>query len=212
MMAKEIYIAVIVDVVGSRAIANHAKFQKRLAQTITSINESFAQAIASRFVLTVGDEFQGLLASADPIVQILASLRSPIHPVELRFGIGVGPISTPLQPEALGMDGLCFHSARTALERADQRVTPVEVEAGTVQEPFSTYALLYGALRGLWTQRQRQIIDLAMSGLAGKKIAARLSISPPAVTQHLRAARWNEVKVATSSWQHALAQVHQQMS
>ncbi len=196
----------------SRTITNRGSFQKRLARAITSINKNFAQTISSRFVLTVGDEFQGLLASEDQIVAILASLRSAIHPVELRFGIGVGRISTPLRPEALGMDGACFHYARGALERASKRGTPVEVEAGSLQEPFSIYALLYGALRGLWTQRQRQVIDLAMSGMEGKKIASRLSISPPAVTQHLGAASWEEIEAATHTWQQALAWVRQQVT
>ena len=208
-MAKGIYLAVIADIVRSRTITDRGAFQKRLARAITSINKTFAQAIASRFVLTVGDEFQGLLHSEDQIVPILASLRSAIHPVELRFGIGVGRISTPLRPEALGMDGTCFHNARGALERAEKRGTPVEVEAGERQETFSIYALLYGALRGLWTQRQRQVIDLAMSGMKGKRIASRLGISPPAVTQHLGAARWKEIEEATRNWQQALAWVHQ---
>lgn len=209
-MAKGIYLAVIADIVRSKTITNRGPFQRRLARAITSINKSFTRTIAARFVLTVGDEFQGLLASADQIVAILASLRSAVHPVELRFGIGVGQISTPLRPEALGMDGPCFHFARAALQRAASRGTPVEVEAGKLQEPFTIYALLYGALRGLWTERQREVIDLAMSGLEGKKIASRLSISPPAVTQHLGAARWKGIEEATRTWQQALAWVQQQ--
>jgi len=211
-MAKGIYLAVIADIVRSRTLTDRGAFQKRLARAISSINKTFGQSIASRFVLTVGDEFQGLLASEDQIVEILASLRSAIHPVELRFGIGVGRISTPLRPEALGMDGTCFHNARSALERAEKRGTPVEVEGGKLPEPFSIYALLYGALRSLWTQRQRQVIDLAMSGMEGKRIASRLSISPPAVTQHLGAARWKEIEAATHSWRQALAWVRQQVS
>ncbi|MGH2621881.1 MAG: SatD family protein [Anaerolineales bacterium] len=211
-MAKGVYLAVIGDIVGSKTISNRGAFQRRLARAITSANKSFAQTIASRFVLTVGDEFQGLLAREEQIVAILASLRSAIHPVELRFGIGVGRINTPLRPEALGMDGPCFHYGRGALERAAARGTPVEVEAGTLQEPFSIYALLYSALRGRWTQRQRQVIDLAMSGMEGKRIASRLSISPPAVTQHLAAARWKEIEEATRNWQQALAWVHQQVT
>src|SRR3990172_1671185 len=110
-MAEETYLAVIADIVRSRAITDRGAFQKRLARAIASVNKRFAQTIASKLVLTVGDEFQGLLASEDQIVAMLASLRSGIHPVELRFGIGVGEISTPLRPEALGMDGGCFHHA-----------------------------------------------------------------------------------------------------
>lgn len=207
-MGNLVYIAVIADVVGSRSVTNRAAFQRRLVRAITSINKSYAQTIASRFILTVGDEFQGLLAATDQIVPILASLRSGIHPVELRFGVGVGSLDTPLREEALGMDGECFHLARSGLQRAAQRRTPVEVEARAEQEPFSIYALLYGALRRLWTERQRQVIDLAMIGLEGKKIASRLSISPPAVTQHMRAAGWKEVNEATRNWEQTLARVH----
>ena len=207
-----IYIAVIGDVVGSRSVSDRAEFQQQLAAAIDSVNRRFPETVAARFVLTVGDEFQGLLASTDNIVRILASLRSMVHPVELRFGLGVGPLATPLRPEALGMDGPCFQLARIGIERAEQRETPVEVEANVLAEPFTIYALLFGALRRLWTEKQRQVIDLAMTGREGKEIASQLSISPPAVTQHLQAASWNQLEEATRSWEQALASVHRQAS
>jgi FixJ family two-component response regulator len=55
-------------------------------------------------------------------------------------------------------------------------------------------------MRRSWTERQRQIIDLSMSGMEGVEIARLLEISQPAVSQHLRAAGVAYVRKATATW------------
>jgi hypothetical protein len=135
---------------------------------------------------------------------LLALLRARVHPEELRFGLGIGRLDTPLQPQALGMDGPCFHHARAAVERAERLNTPVEVEAGWPIQAFAIYAALWGHIRRRWTVRQRKVADLAMSGLEGVAIAAMLSVSPSAVSQHLRAAGWPALEQATLEWVEAL--------
>jgi len=55
-------------------------------------------------------------------------------------------------------------------------------------------------MRRNWTERQRQVIDLAMSGMDGVDIARLLEVSPPAVSQHLRAAGVTYVRKATAIW------------
>jgi hypothetical protein len=199
-MGKTQYYAVIGDIIGSRNADDRAGLQRQLNAGLADVNRQHADQIASKYLLTIGDEFQGLLQSPENIDRILASLRVAVHPAELRFGIGVGGLDTPLRKQAIGMDGPCFQRARAAIERAEERFTQIEVEIGEVHPGFEIYSLLYSAMRSTWTERQRQIIDLSMSGMEGVDIARLLEVSPPAVSQHLRAAGVTYVRKATAIW------------
>ncbi|TET99777.1 MAG: hypothetical protein E3J30_04010 [Anaerolineales bacterium] len=199
-MVEKQYFAVIGDIIGSRNVDDRAGLQRQLNAGLADVNRQYANQIASKYLLTIGDEFQGLLRTSEDLDRILASLRVAVHPVDLRFGIGVGGLVTPLREHAIGMDGPCFQRARMAIERAKERSTQIEVESGEAHPGFEIYSLLYSAMRRNWTKRQRQVIDLAMSGMDGVDIARLLEVSPPAVSQHLRAAGVTYVRKATATW------------
>ncbi len=194
------YIAIIGDVVGSRSAGNRSDLQDRLGGGLRDVNTAFGEHIAAEFVLTVGDEFQGLLSAAGALDLIQATLRMHAFPAELRLGVGIGALETALRSQAIGMDGRCFHNAREAIERAAERRTPVEVRADGPEAPFEIYSLLYGVIRSRWTKRQREVVDLSASGLEGREVAEYLSITPSAVSQHLRAAGAKELRSATREW------------
>ena len=201
MVKHKNYIAVIGDVVGSRSAGDRSELQDRLGGGLRDVNTAFGEYIAAEFVLTVGDEFQGLMSAAGGLDLILSTLRMHAFPAELRFGIGVGTLETALRSQAIGMDGRCFHNAREAIERAAERRTPVEVQAdGPEDAPFEVYSLLYGVIRSRWTTRQREVVDLSASGLEGREVAEYLSITPSAVSQHLRAAGAKELRAARKEW------------
>jgi len=202
------YLAIIVDVVKSRELPDRGEFQKRLKRSISRVNDEFDASIASNFVLTIGDEFQGLLNRAEKIPQLLAVIRSEIHPIEPRVGIGIGGLDTAIEPDAIGMDGPCFHRARNAIERAKSSETSIEVETGYLNDAFRIYALLYSSLRNQWTTRQKQVFDLAMMGMPGKKVAKQLGITPSAVSQHLGAVEANAIFDATQIWVDALIRTY----
>ena len=199
-MGETIYLAIIGDVVGSRGVQDRRELQHRLREAIDLVNQRFEGSIASRFVLTIGDEFQGLMVGVDAIDRLMALLRSAVHPVELRFGLGVGRLDTPLEPVALGMDGPCFHRARSAIERAENQDTLIEVMVDSDEKGFTIYSLLYAGMRRHWTERQQQVVDLAMAGMSGKETARHLGITPSAVSQHLKAAEAEFVFNATEVW------------
>jgi hypothetical protein len=198
------FLAIIGDVVRSKELQERGAVQQQLRMGIDRVNELFAPQIASKFVLTIGDEFQGLIKEAEVVVHLLALLRTAIHPIEQRIGIGIGRLDTPLESIALGMDGPCFHRARSAIERAKEEVTPIEVETGVKDEPFRIYALLYAGLRRGWTFRQREVFDLTLAGNSGKEVARKLGVTPSAVSQHLKAAEADVIYDATQVWLEAL--------
>ncbi len=119
-----IYVALIGDMVGSRSYrpAAREEVQARLRKALSAANadERRKGDIKAEFVITTGDEFQGLLkAGADPLwfgrfVQDFMG-EEP----RFRFGIGKGELATKGMPEkAIGIDGPCFHNARDAIIRA----------------------------------------------------------------------------------------------
>jgi hypothetical protein len=198
------FVAIIADVIGSRQATDRPALQHSLRGAIAKVNTEYAQQIASRFLLTIGDEFQGLLHSPKHLDRILSTMRAALTPHELRFGVGFGRLDTELQPQAIGMDGPCLHRARTALDRAKARGTPIEVEPVQARPSLHIYSLLFGALRARWTTKQRRAVDLAQSGQEGKQIAQRLGVSPSAVSQHLSAAGHDALVEATAYWREEL--------
>ncbi len=117
-------IALIGDVVGSRALETQERFdlQVRLNACFDAEDGVSGRGVLARPLITLGDEFQALFHhDVDGIEALLALLDQVLdaaRPVKLRFGIGLGLVTTPLRPEAIGMDGPCFHRARGALEEA----------------------------------------------------------------------------------------------
>jgi hypothetical protein len=111
------YFAMIGDLVSSRSIPAREKFQKQFMQVINTLNARFEPWTASRFTVTVGDEFQGLLADASQICRLMDTVITELYPVKVRFGIGIGSISTAIDPKlSLGADGPAYWAARRAIE------------------------------------------------------------------------------------------------
>src|SRR4051794_22304060 len=82
-------IAIIGDIVASKALQRRAAFQRRLAATLAATNRANA-ALASPYTITLGDEFQAVYRSADRLWIDVVEILAAIHPVEARFALGVG--------------------------------------------------------------------------------------------------------------------------
>lgn len=110
------YIAIIGDLIASRALKERRAAQQALEQALQLVNQRYDSAIAARFVITLGDEFQGLLRADAPLFRLLDDLEARLMPYPCRFGIGLGSISTAINPAmSLGADGEAFWHARDAI-------------------------------------------------------------------------------------------------
>lgn len=140
--ADPVYVALIGDVVGSRALdaRRRARLQTVLQARLDRLNlvlgpETNATtgvalpALAARLVLTQGDEIQGLFRQPAALVSVIQELSDdlfsvkPGPPLRMRFGVGRGTLTTgdlapPWAPNPALLDGSTFHRARGALERA----------------------------------------------------------------------------------------------
>src|SRR5438270_579082 len=109
-------IAIIGDIVDSKDIARRDAFQRKLAKALTARGKEKKSGLVSPYTITLGDEFQAVYRSAHHLWTDIITLLGDIHPVQARFAIGVGELTTRINHrQALGMDGPAFHRARAAI-------------------------------------------------------------------------------------------------
>jgi len=199
-MGQKRYCAIIGDMNRSRKLARRAHAQRKFAAAVDTINKEFKSSIASKFLVTLGDEFQGLLASPGQSYDVVRRFEELMEPVPFSFGIGVGTLSTPLRKDkALGMDGEAFHRARSALQNAKSRKRSVCYSFDSRSE------VLVNALIALmdkqWirlTPRQQRIAQL-LKEAKPKDVARRLRISAQAISKARRSAGMLELSDAADA-------------
>lgn len=185
------YIAVIGDLVGSRHLQERDSVQKQLQQSLEEINRIFSSHISSGFVITIGDEFQGLLQRNFPLRQFLdyyeMKFGSKYH---TRFGLGLGSLATTLTPYAVGMDGPCFHKAREALTHAREKGCSLQCSGFEMNEALCALFKMVENISSNWKQRQRKVIALYRESGDQASVARQLAITRQSVSGILKAARW----------------------
>jgi hypothetical protein len=117
---KEPCLALIGDMVSSRKLPGNQRpeVQERFKEFIEYLNQTYDRHILSRFVITLGDEFQGLLLSATPLPDLMWDIEFRFSDREPRVGVGAGVLYTPMQKEAINVDGPALYNARAAIETA----------------------------------------------------------------------------------------------
>lgn len=60
------YIAIIGDMIDSKDIPNRFEGQQQLKACLDKLNKKYQAVLASKFSITLGDEFQGLLKTKAP--------------------------------------------------------------------------------------------------------------------------------------------------
>ena len=198
--ASHSFVAIIGDLKDSRHLENRKEVQTHLQKILNQVNKKYEKDIASRFLITLGDEFQGLLYTGKDVLRIISEIRIQLYPVCLRFGIGFGKITTDIRAEmALGADGPGYYRAREAVEQLkerEKRNRPVpsdiclkmdEKDRGTEVMLNTIFNLIYVVEKG-WTIRQREIIwDMFLYEDGQQNTARRLNISQPTVQKALAA-------------------------
>lgn len=111
-----------------------------------------------------------------------------MHPVGLRFGLGVGPLATEVNRQAaIGMDGPCLHRARAAIEAA-QRAEPwlkVRGFGERFDDAVDGLAELVATVRGDWTDRQRELAFALREEPTQRAVAERFDLAPSTVSESL---------------------------
>ena len=193
------YLALIADVIDSKMVQERFDLQKQVEKTLQKMNELFGDYLASRFTLTLGDEFQALLEVDAPVFQIIDTLRSELTPTQLRFGIGLGEIVTAIDPlQSVGADGPAYWNARGAInfvhQKNDYGNTQIYFSSGKENQDFFVNALIASgeAIRSSWRDSQEEILlnllkrSVYSESFSQQDLAQSLSINPSALSKRLK--------------------------
>lgn len=198
---EQFYLAAIGDLKRSRKDRDRARTQKRLERAIESVNHEFEGKLGARFVITLGDEFQGLLSIPGDAKQIIDRINRNIEDIPIRYGLGWGSLSTELKNGSLGMDGTCFHNARAALLRAKDENRGIVVN-GFGEHPdlaLNGVLALIGGVRQRWKPVQKETVEL-MSGMRLQKEVAELrGVSKSVISETLKSALYRQITDAESA-------------
>ena len=202
--ATQRYIAVIADMVRSRDVptARRRLLQKRFSELIATLNREYRKAIAARFVITLGDEFQGLFNSAALIPDLVWRLEQDFPERELRVGIGLGRLDTPIQKVALNIDGPALHAAREAIEHAKRTKALGGVFRGfrELDDILNGMARLLWFHRSRWTDSQWKIASLLRKGMSQTQAAKKLGIKKQVVSRQALASGCSPYIAAENAW------------
>jgi len=195
VVAVSAFWAVIGDIVRSRAIADRGALQARLEGVLPRVNGDLDAAPVSAWTVTLGDEFQALFDTPAPLPAVLEQISHGLTGYAVRFGVGHGPLSTPLKPTAVGMDGPCFHRARAAVETARRERRRIVVATGTgIAQPVTDVWNLALTVTRARTARQAEMIEAYRAHGSQAAVAAHLGVTQGTVSAELARGRFAEVQ------------------
>ncbi|MCB0282549.1 MAG: hypothetical protein KDF60_08210 [Calditrichaeota bacterium] len=191
------YAVIIADIQGSKKMSERARYEWQLflKSAIVQVNENWSNAIEASFMITKGDEFQGVLHDIPIAHDIMIEFERLLRPLQLRFGIGLGRIQKMGANIPIEMDGPAFHRANMALMDAKKCKHHVHFRSGDEQLNLyinSMYSLIYAIKKG-WSDinisRYWKYKELGTY----EKVADIEGVSPQAVWDSLRNANAIEV-------------------
>ena len=131
------YYAIIGDIKESKKIINRYEVQEKLKEILVKVNFVYQADIAANFLITLGDEFQGILKKSENVLEIIKYIQREMYPIRVRFGIGVGEISTKIDKKAaIGADGPAFYAARDMIGFLHEQEKQLKNQSADIQISF----------------------------------------------------------------------------
>lgn len=199
-------ICVIGDVVQSRNIAERTAFQRRLQKALDTLNSRRKKELISPCTITLGDEFQAVYRDANTLFNDFWFLRTTLYPVNLRFAIGIGNLSTAINRKmAIGMDGPAFHAAREGMidlkgSGNHFRLTDSAME----MPPWINMTLdLISHASDDWKANRHAIFEKLLNDKEPKVIAEEVALTNAAIYKNIQSGSLGTVKSMLreiSSW------------
>lgn len=150
------YTVITADIQASRKLHDYERheWQLFLKSAIVQINEEYQSVIEAQFMITKGDEFQGVLKNIGDVSRLMLYFEKLLYPLHLRFGVGCGAIQKMGSTIPIEMDGQAFHLAAESLEFAKKK--KLGVYMNTLDEPFdisvnTIYQLIF-SIKGHWSE------------------------------------------------------------
>ncbi len=184
------YCVITIDVNKSRNIPERRILQNRILDALVIANKNFKEFLIADFVITLGDEWQGVFSDISQSYKVVSFFQEYFYPISLSFGVGEGEIETELFSKSVEMDGQVFHCSREALEYGKDTSQNVcyKTNDSTKDLLLNTTLHLLQILRESWTERQYQKVMLYKQLRKETLVANELNISQADVNKSLSAA------------------------
>jgi len=182
-------ITLIGDIVSSRRIKKRQQIQNNLNKVFKKINER-GEYISSPLTITLGDEFQAVYNKPDFIFKHIWQIILSIYPEKVRFSIGLGEITTALNPvQAIGMDGPAFYNARKGLDEIKQTYFQFNVTGNerTNLELIKQSLFLLSHISYNWKETRLIILSMMYDNFSVNEIAKKIKITDKAVYKNIDA-------------------------
>lgn len=190
-------IVLIGDIIASKKLEDQrAKVQEKLSGILEQLNDE-NRDISSPYTITLGDEFQAVFKSADRLFFDIVSILAALHPVKIRFSIGIGEIKTPLNREqALGMDGEAFYNARDGLNKLKMTTNTLIIMGFDEkrQRLIELTLLLISNKITRWKKSRLQILEGLWQDLSVKEMAKYIDITDKAIYKNIEDGELKAVK------------------
>ncbi len=214
------YCAIIGDLVSSRKIKDRAAAQVELKKCLDHVNLQYSKDIESEFIITLGDEFQGLLNTPLHLLSILDYIKMNFRHSDIRFGVGFGEMKTEINLVAIGADGPAYHVARSAIEKLKKDQNKKESALrdiliyGQNNKNCSLYSAVNTALslssviESQWTEKQKQVIfEIESTEKTQREIANKLNITQSSVQRRISSSNYFSYRNAKNSIQNLIMDI-----
>ncbi|MDY0267300.1 MAG: SatD family protein [Methanimicrococcus sp.] len=200
------YFAVIGNIISAEKMENKKRYEMQMKtdEILTKINKMHKSDIAFDFKLTLGDEFQGLIQNASAVLEIIDKIKYLANPLEICFGIGIGPIYSAINKRSGNRpDGPAFWNAGFAIQQIKKnksynRPTILfEIEDNDRNknqwlEVVNESLALCDFIENGWTEKQKRIVLESIyrygydTKVPQKELAELFEISIPAMNVHMK--------------------------
>lgn len=204
MLSRDVRIApavAIADIIGSRRLRDRSAAQRVIEEAVERTERDLPSA-TTPLTATVGDEFQAVYPTlADALRSLLLLQLALPDDVGLRFGVGVGAITSVHSAGRPISDGPGWWAARAAIDevhRMQDRAVPqsrTRVVGASEDDAVmhseirmaNAYVLVRDELVGAMSGRARRLTYGRCIGRTQRELADAEDITQPAVSQALSA-------------------------
>ncbi|MFM0900395.1 SatD family protein [Streptococcus suis] len=194
------YIAIIGKIINFQHVTNLSNRQEQLNLHLNKINRSFSDELASPFTIIRGDEFQALCKPNPYIFLMIDQIQLAFRDqIEIRFGIGLGEILTPIDPkQGTVVDGPAYWEARKAIDfihdNHDYGTSKIAFSSEYKQIDRVINPLLTSSdfIKAAWNRSQTDLFETLISKkiyqeeFTQKPIAEKMKLSQSAFTKRLK--------------------------
>jgi hypothetical protein len=201
-MDQEPFAVLTVDIMKSKehSARNPLTFHPRIQKIIEQLNDGFKLQLLLPFEITVGDEFQGVIAPHWQLLNVIEGVRYAFYsdgidePIIVKCAAGIAPGTLDKEKSSRLQEGEAFYRARAAMDSLEKNVGRETAITTTVEQANATIDIILSFLdmiRREWTRPQWEAARFRFQGLSLQQIGERLHIAYQNVHKRLKAARWD---------------------